>query len=46
MMLLDKIPQVGDEVEFNNVSAKVLSVDGKRADKIKITLKEKENDVQ
>lgn len=39
MMLLDKIPEVDDVAEFDNITARVLSVDGKRADKIKITVK-------
>lgn len=38
MMLLDKIPEVDDVAEFDNITARVLSVDGKRADKIKITV--------
>lgn len=38
MMLLDKIPEAGDVAEFDNITACVLSVDGKRADKIKITV--------
>lgn len=45
MMLLDKIPEVDDIAEFDNISACVLSVDGKRADKIKITVKETEDDI-
>lgn len=39
MMLLDKIPEVDDVAKFDNITARVLSVDGKRADKIKITVK-------
>lgn len=38
MMLLDKIPEVDDVAKFDNITARVLSVDGKRADKIKITV--------
>ena len=38
MMLLDKIPEADDVAEFDNITARVLSVDGKRADKIKITV--------
>lgn len=45
MMLLDKIPEVDDVAEFDNITARVLSVDGKRADKIKITIKDIENDI-
>ncbi len=41
MMLLDKIPEVDDMVQFDNITARVLSVDGKRADKIKITAEDK-----
>ncbi len=41
MMLLDKIPEVDDTVQFDNITARVLSVDGKRADKIKITAENK-----
>lgn len=44
MMLLDKIPEVDDVVEFDNITARVLSVDGKRADKIKITVDMDAND--
>lgn len=38
MMLLDKIPEVDDVAEFDNITARVLSTDGRRADKIKITI--------
>lgn len=36
----DKIPQVDDTVDYDNLSALVLTVDGKRAEEIKITVKE------
>ena len=41
----DKIPEVGDSFEFKNLFAEVVSVDGKRADKIRITVNEVEEDV-
>jgi len=41
MMLLDKIPEVDDTVQFDHITARVLSVDGKRADKIKIIAENK-----
>lgn len=44
MMLLDKIPEVDDVAEFDNITARVLSVDGKRADKIQITVDINVND--
>ena len=44
MMLLDKIPEADDVAEFDNITARVLSVDGKRADKIKITVDINDND--
>lgn len=44
MMLLDKIPEADDVAEFDNITARVLSVDGKRADKIKITVDINGND--
>lgn len=43
MMHLDKIPEKGDVFNYDPISAEVISVEGKRADKIKITVKEKEN---
>lgn len=41
----DKIPEVGDSFTYENLLLEVLSVDGKRADKIKVTMipEEKEN---
>lgn len=45
MMLLDKIPEVDDVAEFDNITARVLSVDGRRADKIKITVEDTEDDI-
>lgn len=36
----DKIPQVDDTFDYDNLSALVLTVDGKRAEEIKITVKE------
>ncbi|MCD7796364.1 MAG: hemolysin family protein [Clostridiales bacterium] len=39
----DKIPEVGDSFISGNLTAQVLTVDGKRADKIKITVKEDED---
>lgn len=43
MMNIEKIPEVNDTFKFENLTAEVLSVDGKRADKIKITVEEKED---
>lgn len=43
MMNLEKIPEKGDTFKFENLNAEVLSVDGKRADKIKITVEENED---
>lgn len=39
----DKIPQKDDKVVCDGLTALVLSVDGKRADEIKITVEEEEN---
>jgi CBS domain containing-hemolysin-like protein len=41
----DKIPENGDSFDYQTLHAEVISVDGKRADKIKITVKEDEEDV-
>ena len=35
---LGKIPQVGDEFEFENLSVKIIKVDGRRAAEIKLTV--------
>ncbi len=43
MMNLEKIPEKGDKFQFENLSVEVLSVDGKRADKIKIIVEGKED---
>lgn len=43
MMNLEKIPEKGDTFKFENLSAEVVSVDGKRADKIKIIVEGKED---
>ncbi|MDE5995703.1 MAG: hemolysin family protein, partial [Eubacterium sp.] len=42
MMQTDKIPEVNDSFSFDHLDAVVVSVDGKRADKIKITVNNKE----
>lgn len=39
----DKIPQVGDTFKKGNLAAEVMTVDGKRADEIKITVEVDEN---
>lgn len=39
----DKIPQVGDTFKKGNLKAEVMTVDGKRADEIKITVEVDEN---
>lgn len=39
----DKIPQVGDTFKKDNLTAQVMTVDGKRADEIKITVEVDEN---
>ncbi len=36
----DKIPAVGDSFDYENLHVAVISVDGRRADKIQITVKE------
>lgn len=41
----DKIPAVGDCFEDNGLQAEVVSVDGKRAEKIKITVKEQADEL-
>ncbi|MDE6124250.1 MAG: hemolysin family protein [Eubacterium sp.] len=43
MMQTDKIPEAEDSFEFENLEAVVLSTDGKRADKIKITVNKTED---
>ena len=46
MLNTDKIPEKGDSFSYKNMDVQVLSVEGKRADKIKITVnnsEEKEN---
>lgn len=43
MLNLEKIPEKGDKFEFENLTVAVASVDGKRADKIKVEVKESEN---
>ncbi|MGN1329030.1 MAG: hemolysin family protein [Eubacterium sp.] len=43
MQNTDKIPQVGDSFESGKLTAEVLTVDGKRADEVKITVKEDDN---
>lgn len=43
MKNIDKIPQVGDTFTKNNLTALVITVDGKRADEIKITAEDNEN---
>lgn len=47
MQNTDKIPEVGDSFDFENMHMEVLTVDGRRADKIKITIlnQEEETDV-
>ncbi|MGN0533794.1 MAG: hemolysin family protein [Eubacterium sp.] len=46
MQNIDKIPEVDDTFEKDGLIARVLTVDGRRAQDIKITVKENENDVQ
>lgn len=43
MINIDKIPEVGDSFDYGDMHCEVVSVDGKRADKIKITV-QKNND--
>lgn len=43
MMQIEKIPEKGDCFTYEKLAAEVLSTDGKRADKIKITVKEDED---
>lgn len=42
----DKIPQAGDKFTLGKLTAEVLSVDGRRADEIKIIVKEDDDDIQ
>lgn len=44
MLNTDKIPEKGDRFSYKNMDVQVLSVEGKRADKIKITVNNKEED--
>lgn len=46
MLHIDKIPEVNDSFEYGRLTAQVLTVDGKRADEIKITVKEELNAFQ
>ncbi len=41
MLKTDKIPEEKDSFSFNNIDVTVISTEGKRADKIKITVNEK-----
>ncbi|MCM1114516.1 MAG: hemolysin family protein [Clostridium sp.] len=43
MLNLDKIPEVNDTFSSGKLTATVMSMDGKRAEDIKITVKEEEN---
>lgn len=43
MQNTDKIPEAGDSFVSGKLSAEVLTVDGRRADEIRITVKEEEN---
>jgi len=43
MKNIDKIPEAGDVFENSNLTVCVMTVDGKRADEIKITAKDNEN---
>lgn len=43
MKNIDKIPEAGDIFENSNLTVCVMTVDGKRADEIKITAKDNEN---
>lgn len=43
MLHIDKIPEKNDLFTFNNITVQVVSVDGRRADKIKITVKDKDD---
>ena len=40
----DKVPSVGDGFVYENLTVEVVSVDGKRADKIKVTVTPEENE--
>ncbi len=42
MLKTDKIPEINDSFSFDNLDVLVVSTDGKRADKIKITVNNKE----
>lgn len=42
MLKTDKIPEINDSFSFDNFDVRVVSTDGKRADRIKITVNNKE----
>ena len=44
MLQTDKIPEKGDRFSYKNMDVQVLSTEGKRADKIKITVNNNEED--
>ena len=44
MLQTDKIPEKGDRFSYKNLDVQVLSTEGKRADKIKITVNNNEED--
>lgn len=44
MLQTDKIPEKGDRFSYKNLDVQVLSTEGKRADKIRITVNNKEED--
>ena len=39
---IEKIPEVGDGFEYENISLQVTEVDGRRAGKVKISVKNEE----
>lgn len=40
----DKIPEIGDSFDYYNLHAEVITIDGRRADKIKITVEQNSED--
>ncbi len=44
MVMTDKIPEVGDKFDYHNVRVAVISVEGRRSDKIEITVNESEEE--
>ena len=44
MQNIDKIPQIDDTFDYGRLTATVISVDGKRAEDVKIVIREEQSD--